>query len=169
MATATSRREFLRGRVGPDARTVMRPPGVSSAFLEACTRCADCITACPEGILVRDADNGPVVDFARGACTFCGQCAEACPTEALMPDRVAAWSWKARVADNCLSMNGVTCRSCQDSCEPAAISFRLALGGCSRPVVDLDQCTGCGGCAYSCPTGAIDFYHPEITNKEAAV
>lgn len=48
-----------------------------------CQQCIDmpCASACPEGIITRDAYSGAVV--VGDGCTLCGACAEACPIGAI--------------------------------------------------------------------------------------
>lgn len=70
-----------------------------------------------------------------------------------MPD----WPWTATITDTCLSLGGISCRACEDACEPRAIRFRLMTGGRAAPTLDPEQCTGCGECAFTCPTGAVSF------------
>lgn len=153
MSDLVSRRGFLAGR-GRDAVSI-RPVGAlpTSLFLETCTRCDSCISACPEGIIVRGSGGFPEIDFGRGACTFCDSCTEACDTGALVPD--AEWPWRAVVEDSCLSASGVACRVCEDQCEATAIRFRLIPGGRSQPRIDIAGCTGCGACVAPCPADAI--------------
>ena len=153
-----SRMQLLRGRFN-DPDGVVRPPWAQAGFTDACSRCDDCLKACPTRILVRGMGGFPEVDFKRGECTFCGDCVSACPTPAL--DRVARaegmapWSVKAAVSDACLARNKVVCRTCGEACEPRAIRFRPALGGVSAPELNLDDCTGCGACVTACPVGAV--------------
>jgi len=158
MATGQSRRNFLRGRFREADVTVMRPPGAVAVFAKLCDGCGHCAEACPEGI-VSSGPEGPSVDVSRGACTFCGACAQACPTGALAEEAMASWPWRAAIADSCLSVNGVTCRACEDACDLRAIRFRLLTGGRSEPVLDTDQCSGCGGCVTACPVGAASMVH----------
>ena len=58
----SERRALLRGRF--DLPRHPRPIGALApmAFEEACTQCGDCARACPEGILMRDAEGFPVLD-----------------------------------------------------------------------------------------------------------
>lgn len=155
------RRRFLTGRFAELDSSVIRPPGAAAGFEERCTGCADCVRACPEAILVMEGDGRPVVDFMQGACIFCGDCAEACRSGALVPSLLPDWPWRAKVGNGCLSMQGITCRACEDACEARAIRFRLATGGRSRPILDMDQCSGCGACASACPTQVISFERQE--------
>ncbi len=169
MESAISRRSFLRGKSLSDKTTtvVIRPPGADlNTFSQLCTDCDACHSICPEGIISVDPAGRPFLDFTQGACTFCGECTSACPTDALNKDRLANWSWKARIKPNCWSLNAITCRMCQDTCEEAAIGFKLKTGGCAEPVIDLAQCTGCGGCVSVCPADAVEFFQNTDQQKE---
>ncbi|WP_442969811.1 ferredoxin-type protein NapF [Roseibium sp. Sym1] len=163
---SASRRAFLK--LPRQTREVsIRPPRSDEASIAAhCTGCADCVTACPEKIIVLSETQRPFLNFDKGACTFCGACAEACPTDAIDSSRELDWPWKAEVQNTCLSMNGVMCRTCEDVCEPRAIRFKLALGGISEPLVDFAQCTGCGACAHSCPAQAIRIIQSQDQTKK---
>jgi len=164
-----SRRAFLKLSNRKKDVSVRPPWSDESSIAAHCTGCGDCAKGCPENIIVLDDHQRPILNFGEGACTFCGDCAKACPTEALDSAREYDWPWKAEVQDTCLSMKGVTCRTCEDVCEPRAIRFKLALGGKSAPLVDADQCTGCGACAHSCPVQAIRLKsHEPQPEKESA-
>lgn len=148
-----SRRALFRGR--RTATAPLRPPWAlaEDEFVSCCTRCDDCIGACPEGIVLR-ADGGfPAVDFQRGECTFCEACVEACPSGALVREG-PPWTIRARVDDRCLALNGVHCQACRDACPTQAIRFPLRPG-VPGPVVDDPTCTGCGACVAPCPVDAL--------------
>ena len=152
-----SRLEFLRGdwRGG---NAPLRPPWALAEplFLDSCDGCAACIDACAEKLLIQGRGRYPQVDFSRGECTFCQGCVEACDSGALVvrADQ-PAWDLQAEISHNCLAMRGVVCRSCAESCAQRAITFRLALGGVSRPQLQSQLCNGCGACIKPCPVGAI--------------
>lgn len=152
-----ARRNFLGGRFRRLDANAMRPPRTVPGMEDLCTGCGDCATACPEAIILVDRDRRPVVDLTRGECTFCGDCATACPTGALDPALAPDWPWRAQIGARCLSLQGVFCRACEDSCDARAIRFRLETGGRSQPLIDMGQCTGCGACASVCPSHAVGF------------
>jgi len=151
-----ARRALLRGNA---PASLVRPPGAvaEALFLDRCTRCNDCIAACPEQLLVR-ADGGfPERDWQRGECTFCGDCIAACKSEALLPLPQQPWRWRAVIGENCLALHGVTCQSCRDVCPENAIRFRP---GTATPSLDSTCCSGCGACIAVCPVAAIAASKP---------
>jgi ferredoxin-type protein NapF len=159
MRSAISRRDLLRGRLKSGSSPV-RPPWALREFADLCDRCGDCLTACPEGILVRAADGTPRVDFASGGCSFCGECVKACGPGALaFPDdsTQSPWSVTAVIDESCLSSQGVVCRSCGETCPEGAIRFCLRPAGRADPVLEADACSGCGDCFRVCPVGAISL------------
>ncbi len=151
------RRAFFRGRSRPKAE--IRPPWarLEDEFIDRCTRCNECLKACPQQILVAGDGGYPTVDFSRGECTFCGDCLTACQPGALFrtsPEQ-PAWPYKAIIGDNCLPKQGVECRVCGDFCDARAIRFLPRLGGNPLPEIDAEKCTGCGACVAPCPVVAI--------------
>lgn len=124
--------------------------------MAACTRCGDCVSACPQHILAADKDLRPIVDFSRGECTFCGKCAEACQPRALeKAEGKPPWLLKAHIQANCLARTNVVCRACGDACPVLAIRFSPQVMSAARPEVSDDLCTGCGACYAPCPAQAI--------------
>jgi ferredoxin-type protein NapF len=167
MASQVSRRGFLRRATLCDDSSALRPPGAHpDLFLDLCKDCDLCQSACPEDVLVIDEGGRPQFAPTRGACTFCGICAEVCPTGALDLARMGDWPWRSAVSSACLSMQGVACRTCEDSCDARAISFRLQVGGSAQPKIDPDQCTGCGNCVASCPVGAVSLTNHHQKERE---
>jgi ferredoxin-type protein NapF len=152
-----SRRGFFRGR--PRPRAEIRPPWAlpEAEFIDRCTRCNDCLKACPTRILVVGDGGYPTVDFSLGECTFCGDCVSSCQPKALLRRDVeqAAWPYKASIGEDCLPRQGVECRVCGDFCEARAIHFAPRLGGSPLPEIEADKCTGCGACVAPCPVTAI--------------
>ncbi len=157
MATL-SRRNFLKLRISTGAAE-LRPPWALAepAFRSACTRCGDCLGACPEGILVKGTGGFPRIDFSRGACTFCAGCVESCAAGALRRECETSepWNYRARIGGSCLALNRTVCRSCGEACDARAIRFELRPGGVAIPNILNDACTGCGACVPACPVRAI--------------
>ena len=155
-----SRRELLRG-VLSDRRPRLRPPWslAESRFLAGCSACGDCLAVCPTGILRRDENGRPVVDFSDGACSFCGHCVRACNTGSLSLREFLGtdpWTVKALVSDRCVNRQGVLCRECGNACGEQAILFVVTARGVLAEV-DEAACTGCGACYRACPKRAIEM------------
>lgn len=151
-----SRRAFLGMRSRPAQPGTIRPPWSREASLaEHCTKCGDCVAACPEQILRLDTGGLPEVDFSHGACTFCGDCAKSCTVPVFDLARSPAWHLDIVVSDQCLPKRGILCESCRDVCLDGAISFARSPGRTPIPVISAADCTGCGACISVCPAGAI--------------
>lgn len=151
-----ARRGLFRGRLRVAEPPVQLPWSVAwPQFSTGCTRCGDCLAACPEQILVNGEGGFPTVDFQLGECTFCGDCVAACKEPLFRPASETPWQYKASIAANCLANSQVYCQRCQDSCEPRAIRFIPTLGRVPTPVIELDSCNGCGACVQDCPVGSI--------------
>jgi len=137
----------------------VRPPWSDEAsVLERCTRCGDCVSACPEDILTLGSGGFPEVDFHAGSgeCSFCGACAQSCDAGVFDLSRRPAWQVLASVAGKrCLAESGIHCEACRDACGERAIRFRPRLGAPPAPDLDPAACTGCGACVAVCPGQAI--------------
>lgn len=156
-----SRRGFLTGRQAPGFRPL--PPGVDLASLAACSGCGDCVSACPQDILLVS-EGRVAIDFSLGECTFCSACSDACPEPvfaAIAPTAAGQAAARpvmqhvAAISDACLARQGVTCMSCRDACPENAIRFAPRAGGPFLPVLDAGLCNGCGACIAPCPGDAI--------------
>ncbi len=160
-----SRRAFLFGAAAEnEIDTALRLPwSRPHAFLDGCTGCGACVTACPEGIIALDEAKHAIVDFQRGSglCSFCGACAEICPEPVFLAAELRAvtppWTLRIAIGEGCLTRDGVMCQSCKDACGDGAIRFVYAAGRVPQPSVDLDRCTGCGACVAPCPASAIEI------------
>ncbi|ACR68423.1 ferredoxin-type protein NapF [Edwardsiella ictaluri] len=156
--TTLSRRHLLRGR-WHHAATQVRPPWSvnESAFVIGCSRCHACISQCESGVLVVGQGHFPTLDFSRAECTFCRRCADACPEALFLDAAEAPWHLQAETDTHCLTRRGIECRSCQDSCEPRAITFVPQLGGIAAIHLASESCNGCGACVAACPVNAIQI------------
>ena len=193
MANIT-RMQLLRGDI-KGKNNPFRPPWAipEDYFVDFCTRCDKCVDACFDELIVKGRGGFPQMDFKRGGCDFCEDCLNVCETSALkkIPDigsdtssnssskdreeessadsYLPPWHIKANIdLTNCLSMNATICRSCGESCDDKAITFNLKLGGIAEPVMDLEQCTGCGACFSVCPVQVITISSIKIP-KESEV
>lgn len=156
MDTHKGRRAFLLGR--SVVADVVRPPWSlpGADFLDRCTRCNDCVKACPGKIIVVGDGGFPSVDFSLGECTFCGECAKACTAGAFDTSTAAAWHLQWQVEESCLGHRAIFCIACLDVCPEQAIRLRYATA-VPVPEVDASLCTGCGACVATCPAKAISL------------
>lgn len=69
----------LPDRFGGTVRERSRPPGTVTweDLVDRCTSCADCVTICPQHLIVLDPDGYPIVTGDK-ACGNCGLCADVC-------------------------------------------------------------------------------------------
>lgn len=82
--------------------------------------------------------------------------------------QAAATARVAAVDGACLAVQGVTCSTCVDPCEPRALRLRPLLGGRALPVIDAAACTGCGDCLSVCPVGALSLVPVASPSEEQA-
>lgn len=166
----SSKRDFLRGR-SKKRPAAIRPPWTNEARLDdACTRCGNCIAACPEDVLFVGEGDFPAFNprLGTGECTFCGACAEACEARVFDLTRDTPWTITA-VLDptECLAFESIHCEACRDFCDVRAIAMPPRAGGPSRPTLDSEKCTGCGACVAPCPGNALRLAIPS-TREYAA-
>lgn len=155
----------------PPPRKLARPPGAlkdPKKFNKACTKCGDCIVACPYGVLFQMGPaSGPLLDPNLNACRLCPDmpCIDSCETGALKKLRkkqnprlgVAVVSEslcrnhesrKPRLAPGQKSQ---TCKICVRECP---VKGAISLGKDRLPDI-AKSCTGCGQCVHVCPNHAI--------------
>lgn len=147
-----------RGR--PIVLPIHRPPGAVSeaAFLAGCTRCNDCIAACPVHAIVlaparfRHAAGTPMIDPYAAACIMCSDtpCIGACKPAVLRADRPLKMGVAYIERAACLAYTGSFCTVCSERC-PVPGAIELSQG---RPTIRAELCTGCGVCAEVCPAPA---------------
>lgn len=153
-----SRRQFLRGRFKKD-EFVLRPPWSlpEAQFIEACTRCDECISICPEKVIQKGQGGFPEIVFKNSGCEFCEECLDVCKPKALNKPTEDAQPWiiKAEIKSSCIAYHGTICRTCGEACNDEAIHFKLEPGKVGEPILNLDNCTGCGFCIAMCPVDAV--------------
>ncbi|KAA1258444.1 quinol dehydrogenase periplasmic component [Rubripirellula obstinata] len=136
---------------------VHRPPGAiaESQFLAGCTRCGDCITACPYDAIRKAPERlgnvagTPIIDADTSACMMCEDfpCIASCEPRVLV-DSVPPIMGTAKVTEHlCLAHHSTTCTVCSERC-PVDGAIVVANG---KPTIIEDTCTGCGVCRYVCP------------------
>lgn len=146
----------------------IRPPFARPEldFLLTCTRCDDCIEACPHDVLFAlparlglQVAGTPAMDLATKGCHMCADwpCVAACEPNALVlaqaapdappaPPKLAT----ARIdTSSCLPYSGPECGACAHAC-PVDGALRWVNG--IKPVIDEQICTGCALCREACIT-----------------
>ncbi|MCP4872538.1 MAG: 4Fe-4S dicluster domain-containing protein [Proteobacteria bacterium] len=148
----------------PKARPWQRPPGAGpeAEFLQDCTSCGDCASACPHaaiGVLPAGAGKAagtPAMDTQKNPCHLCEDmpCIEACEPGALLPLELSdVLLGLAEINQaSCFAFQGPECGACVGACSVQAISQVNW-----KPVIDPQVCNGCGLCVPACPVwdGAI--------------
>lgn len=152
-------------RVTARASRWIRPPYAIAEleFLLTCTRCSDCIAACPHEVvfplsarLGADVMGTPALDLLNKGCHLCADwpCVTACSTGALkLPvvneEAMVQRPVIARASINtatCLPYQGPECGVCVAACPvPGALQLQQ-----ERPVIDERICTGCALCREAC-------------------
>ncbi|MEN6424297.1 MAG: 4Fe-4S binding protein [Phycisphaerales bacterium] len=146
----------------------LRPPGAvdEPAFVGLCTRCGNCVRACPSGIIERDlGGNGwagflaPVLSFRGDYCREdCVRCTQACPSGAL---KHVSQAKKGIVRlglprvdmSLCLLADDRECSLCKSRCPYDAVHYVFSEADYTlTPQIDPDKCNGCGACEAACPT-----------------
>ena len=141
---------------------VLRPPGAitEKAFLQSCSRCDECIHACPKDAIQRAPKkmgflihNTPYIDPMRNPCVMCTDlpCIPACPDGALLPvQELTDVSMGYAILDKkkCQAYGDTFCQQCVIDCPVPGAIHQVN----NKPVIDKNICTGCGVCMRSCST-----------------
>ncbi len=179
----TGRRFFLASSAGiiaglampavlkPQTESILRPPAAAGPVLigSLCCRCGNCVRACPTVIIEPHTNVNnvlawmtPKINFTNGYCLeTCNLCSRVCPTGAIRLFSVDAKSQiRTGVAviqtDSCYLQNNQECVKCKESCPYNAIRFEAYQNTLQvRPVIDKEQCVGCGACQVICPAECI--------------
>ncbi len=137
---------------------IHRPPGAidERSFLAGCTRCNQCMTACPVSAVVhapprfREAAGTPMIDAHVAACIMCTDtpCIAACKPGVLRLDQPRKMGVARIQPMACLAHSGSFCTVCSERC-PVQGAIEVRDG---RPYIREELCTGCGVCCAVCPS-----------------
>ena len=158
--------EFVKNRDAPTVKETepknvpiqkgwLRPPGAipEAEFLERCTKCGDCIEACPhQSIEKLLKDETPAIFPGKSPCHLCDDlpCISACETDALLPLsglNMVDMGLAVVSASLCTAGNG--CNACVSQCPMNALSMDFSMFSVA---VDPQRCVGCGLCQFVCRT-----------------
>lgn len=162
-STVKAAQEFVKEADGSREKPVsvrvrldwLRPPGAveEPLFLERCTKCSDCVTACPpHAITVHTTDGTPVLYADQSPCLLCEDfpCVSACRTDALLPvEHSRQVRMGVAVISHRLCTAGQGCHACVSRCPTDALAMdfeSLSL------TVKAEACVGCGMCEMVCKT-----------------
>lgn len=136
---------------------VFRPPGAIDEwqFLSGCTRCEDCISACPHEAIRKapqrlgSVGGTPIIEADTAPCLMCSDfpCIEACEP-GVLTRLVPPIMGTAKITEHlCLAHHHTTCTVCSERC---AVDGAITVTA-GKPIINEDTCTGCGVCRYVCP------------------
>lgn len=162
----------------PERKTPIVPPGAVSAknMKDHCTACQLCVSACPNNILRPSGKLAtfmqPEMSYERGYCRpECVECSQVCPTGAIKPITTADKSALAIgtavwIKDNCVvNTDNVQCDNCAHHCPTGAITMIACdpddKNSLKIPVVDKENCIGCGACENLCPARPFSAIYVE--------
>jgi len=156
--------QHVEARVTAKARRWIRPPFAINEleFLLKCTRCGECVTACPHQIIFTlPARHGaevlgtPALDLLNKGCHLCDDtpCVSACQPHVLYrPKDVSAKHVRIAFAQldtaQCLPYQGPECGACATAC---TVENAMTFAD-DKPRIHSDYCTGCALCREACIT-----------------
>ncbi|MDB5327335.1 MAG: putative ferredoxin [Phycisphaerales bacterium] len=138
----------------------LRPPGAIAEkdFLDTCSRCGDCVRACPAEAIKIDPSGGgkgaPYIDADSRACVACDglYCMSTCGTGALVPTplvqiKMGTAVWRQYQCTRTTLEDD--CRRCVDVCPMGTAAIDLV-----QDIIEVKPlgCIGCGMCQQDCPT-----------------
>jgi len=143
------------------------PPGSGSVarFLDRCTACQLCVSACTTHVLqpafLEYGFAGimkPRLDFTHAFCNFeCNRCTEVCPDGAILPlaladKKVTRLGVASIDYGKCIvKVHGTDCAACAEHCPTQAVSTVPYGDNLRLPTMHPELCIGCGACEYACP------------------
>ena len=158
----------LTGSRRPNYSRAICPPGAGSVdrFLETCTACHLCVSACPTHVLQPAfLEYGflgllkPRLDYADAFCNFaCRRCAEVCPDGALSllslgQKQVTRIGVAALELERCIvKTKGTDCAACSEHCPTKAVDTIPYGDNLRLPQVNQELCIGCGAFEFACPS-----------------
>ena len=162
--TAEHAIETVEARVNERARRWIRPPFAIAEldFLLGCTRCGDCIEACPHDVIFplknslgADVAGTPALDLNNKACQLCDDwpCVTSCKPGVLLivdtEEKVAPLPHLAKIhinTETCLPYQGPECGACEGCCPVEGALIWKDF----KPVINQEMCTGCAQCRHAC-------------------
>ena len=151
----------------PQQNRYLLPPGAKSKqlFLNNCSLCYACVSVCPhESIRVchdanSDLNGYPVIQPQIQSCFICSDfpCVTVCQDGALDRDWVQKPLGYAKInPESCFAYHHSICQSCISSCPRSGVAISRGTNG--YPVINVENCYGCGICQNVCPANPAGIY-----------
>ena len=160
----------------------IRPPGAApeAEFLKKCIRCYQCGDVCPNSCIEFEQDldrigewGTPVIRPRSRGCVACMKCTQVCPSGALTPLDPDPELVLGKVKMGTVRLNKDLCYSYVEPARTCGVCYRacpfpgkaMKVGLYERPIIDPEQCIGCGLCEQACIhlPQAIRIIPPEVT------
>ncbi len=157
------------------------PPGAGSheIFLDACTGCSLCISACPTQVLKPaltelgwEGINKPFLAIGDAQCAYsCHSCADACPENAIK-ELPLALKKRTQIAlaaidqRHCIVwQDHEECVKCVQACPTKALKEKDA----SVPEIVPSACVACNHCVEVCPVKTISLQEVTVNGKSKKI